>query len=321
MGVNLHGVFHGCRAAAAQMRRQGEGGGIVVVSSVNAVMPVSPLGVYGASKHAVGHLVGVMAREWGADDIAVNHVGPGWVDSDIKVRLPTSTPRPSAPRPGIDPSRPPRDRAARDRRGGRVPRRVEDRHGRVRAGRRRARDREVLMRVLVQAALDHPLAGALAGLGLDLVSDDLTAEGLVTVAPPVELLPLAQLEPEGWLRTFDAWATERFFAAQPWLQAALERGSGSWVAVTSNLGTQPFPGGGAAGAGAIALHTLVRVAALEGGPRGVRQTSSRRAGARARCRPSSTRTSRSPTRRSAGSPPSTTSPRRLRGSSRPRRRT
>lgn len=83
MSVNLHGVLYGCRAAAAQMRRQGGGGSIVVVSSVNAVMPFTPLGVYGASKHAVGHLVGVMAREWGADGIAVNHVGPGWVDSNI----------------------------------------------------------------------------------------------------------------------------------------------------------------------------------------------------------------------------------------------
>jgi meso-butanediol dehydrogenase / (S,S)-butanediol dehydrogenase / diacetyl reductase len=88
MGVNLHGVLYGCRAAAAQMRRQGEGGSIVVVSSINAVMPFSPLGVYGASKHAVGHLVGVMAREWGDDGIAVNHVGPGWVDSDINVPSP-----------------------------------------------------------------------------------------------------------------------------------------------------------------------------------------------------------------------------------------
>ena len=126
------------------------------------------------------------------------------------------------------------------------------------------------MRVLLQAAPDHPLAAALAGLGLEVARDDLAADGLVTVPPPVELLPLAQLEPGRWLRTFDAWATEPFFAAQPWLSAALKRGSGSWVAVTSNLGTQPFPDGGAAGAGAIALHTLVRVAALEGGPRGVR---------------------------------------------------
>lgn len=83
MGVNLHGVLYGCRAAAAQMRTHGAGGAIVVTSSVNAVMPFSPLGVYGASKHAVGLLVGIMAREWGADGISVNHVGPGWVDTNI----------------------------------------------------------------------------------------------------------------------------------------------------------------------------------------------------------------------------------------------
>jgi NAD(P)-dependent dehydrogenase (short-subunit alcohol dehydrogenase family) len=83
IGVNLHGALHGCCAAAAQMRAQGDGGRIVVTSSVNAAMPFTPLGVYGASKHAVGLLVGVMAREWAADGIAVNHVGPGWVDSNI----------------------------------------------------------------------------------------------------------------------------------------------------------------------------------------------------------------------------------------------
>jgi NAD(P)-dependent dehydrogenase (short-subunit alcohol dehydrogenase family) len=82
-GVNLHGVFFGCRAAAAEMRRRGDGGAIVITSSVNAVMPFSPLGVYGASKHAVALLAGVMAREWGADGISVNHVGPGWVDTNI----------------------------------------------------------------------------------------------------------------------------------------------------------------------------------------------------------------------------------------------
>jgi NAD(P)-dependent dehydrogenase (short-subunit alcohol dehydrogenase family) len=87
-GVNLHGCFFGCRAAAKQMRRQGDGGRIVITSSVNAVMPFARLGIYGASKHAVGHLVGVMAREWAADGISVNHVGPGWVDSNINDRSP-----------------------------------------------------------------------------------------------------------------------------------------------------------------------------------------------------------------------------------------
>lgn len=82
-GVNLHGTFFGCRAAAAQMRRQGEGGRIVCISSVHAVMPFPEMGVYGATKQALGLLVGVMAREWAKDRITVNHVGPGWVDTDI----------------------------------------------------------------------------------------------------------------------------------------------------------------------------------------------------------------------------------------------
>jgi NAD(P)-dependent dehydrogenase (short-subunit alcohol dehydrogenase family) len=83
VGVNLHGCFFGCQAAAEQMRRQGDGGRIIVTSSVNAVMPQRTLGVYGATKHALAHLASVMAREWAADGITVNHVGPGWVASRI----------------------------------------------------------------------------------------------------------------------------------------------------------------------------------------------------------------------------------------------
>ncbi len=82
-GVNLHGAFFCCRAAARQMRQQGSGGRIVIISSVHAVMPFPTMGVYGATKQAVGLLTGVMAREWARYGITVNHVGPGWVDTDI----------------------------------------------------------------------------------------------------------------------------------------------------------------------------------------------------------------------------------------------
>jgi NAD(P)-dependent dehydrogenase (short-subunit alcohol dehydrogenase family) len=41
------------------------------------------MAVYGGTKQAIGHLVGVMAREWARDGITVNHVGPGWVASAI----------------------------------------------------------------------------------------------------------------------------------------------------------------------------------------------------------------------------------------------
>ena len=114
------------------------------------------------------------------------------------------------------------------------------------------------------------LAAGLEEAGLQLTRDDVDAQYLVSVAPPVQLAPIADLEADDWLRVFDAWASEVFFAVQPWLAASAARGAGSWVAVTSGLGTQPFPGAGAVGAGAMALHTLVRIAALEGGPNGVR---------------------------------------------------
>ena len=126
------------------------------------------------------------------------------------------------------------------------------------------------MRVLVVGPQDHPLAGELARHDLELEWDGVGAEALVTLPPEPELVPAAELDGEAFEDAIRRWAEEPFFAAQPWLAAALERGSGSWVAVTSILGTQPFPGGAAAGAGALALQTLTRVAALEGGPRGVR---------------------------------------------------
>ena len=88
VGVNLHGCFNTCRAAAAQMRAQGDGGRIIVTSSVHAQMPFVQMGVYGGTKQAVGHLVGVMAREWARDRITVNHIGPGWVASAINDTAP-----------------------------------------------------------------------------------------------------------------------------------------------------------------------------------------------------------------------------------------
>ena len=60
-------------------------------------------------------------------------------------------------------------------------------------------------------------------------------------------------------------------AFQAWLRDVLARRvPGHWVAVTSALGSLPFPGGGADGASAVALQTLVRIAAIEYGPRGIR---------------------------------------------------
>lgn len=86
--VNVLGNVNVCRAAAQRMVEQGEGGRIVVVSSVQSDVqfPVTP--VYGASKHAMHAFVGAVALELAPYAITVNHVGPGWVRSPLNDAAP-----------------------------------------------------------------------------------------------------------------------------------------------------------------------------------------------------------------------------------------
>lgn len=105
---------------------------------------------------------------------------------------------------------------------------------------------------------EGPLASALAELECDVPA-------LVTVAAPPRLQAVAELDPEAWRARFRELVEEPFFAAQSFLREGGER----WIAVTTPLATQPFRGGGADGTCAAALHTLVRVAAVENAERGV----------------------------------------------------
>lgn len=81
--VNLKGNVYVCRAAAEQMIAQGEGGRIIITSSVQAhrQFPITP--VYGATKHAMFAFVGTLALELAPHNITVNHIGPGWVRSAL----------------------------------------------------------------------------------------------------------------------------------------------------------------------------------------------------------------------------------------------
>jgi 2-deoxy-D-gluconate 3-dehydrogenase len=78
LDVNVRGAFLCIRAAAAQMRSQGERGSIVNITSIDAVHPSgSGLSHYGTSKHAIWGLTKTMALELGPDGIRVNAVAPG----------------------------------------------------------------------------------------------------------------------------------------------------------------------------------------------------------------------------------------------------
>jgi 2-dehydro-3-deoxy-D-gluconate 5-dehydrogenase len=76
--VNVEGVYLCTRAAVAQMRRQGPGGAIVNITSIDAVHPTS-LGMahYTTSKHAIWGFTKAMALELGPEGIRINAVAPG----------------------------------------------------------------------------------------------------------------------------------------------------------------------------------------------------------------------------------------------------
>ena len=88
VGVNLTGAFNVGQAAARAMMARGDGGRIVFTSSVHAQMCFPSMAVYGATKQAVRALCETMAIELGGHGITVNHIGPGWVKSQLNDRSP-----------------------------------------------------------------------------------------------------------------------------------------------------------------------------------------------------------------------------------------
>ena len=83
MNVNVKGVFLGTRAAIPEMRKAG-GGSIVNISSINGLVGSSNSGSsYHASKGAVRIFTKSTAVQYAQDNIRVNSVHPGFVDSPM----------------------------------------------------------------------------------------------------------------------------------------------------------------------------------------------------------------------------------------------
>jgi NAD(P)-dependent dehydrogenase (short-subunit alcohol dehydrogenase family) len=86
--VNLTGVFLTCQAAARQMVRQGGGGRIVTVASINAFRGVENLVGYNAAKAGVAELTRTMAVELAQHGITVNAIAPAQIDTRMTRTLP-----------------------------------------------------------------------------------------------------------------------------------------------------------------------------------------------------------------------------------------
>lgn len=78
--VNVKGYVHTIRACVPLMRERG-GGSIVNVASVAGMVPHGGLGVYGVSKAAVIMLTKTLAAELAKDEIRVNAIAPGLIQT------------------------------------------------------------------------------------------------------------------------------------------------------------------------------------------------------------------------------------------------
>lgn len=85
--VNVEGTFLGCKAAISAMR-EGDGGAIINISSVAALLATPTSAAYGASKAAVRHLTRTLAQYCIEQrlNIRCNSVHPGNVLTDLWVK-------------------------------------------------------------------------------------------------------------------------------------------------------------------------------------------------------------------------------------------
>jgi len=83
LSVNLKGVFLAGQAAARQMVKQGKGGSIINMSSVNAVLAIPNQVPYVISKGGINQLTKVMSVSLAPKGIRVNGIGPGTILTEL----------------------------------------------------------------------------------------------------------------------------------------------------------------------------------------------------------------------------------------------
>ena len=83
IGINLTGVFHACKASIPHIVAGGNGGAMILTSSVTGQRGYANYGHYNAAKHGVLGLMRTLANELGAESIRVNAIMPTQVATDM----------------------------------------------------------------------------------------------------------------------------------------------------------------------------------------------------------------------------------------------
>ena len=82
-GVNMEGVFFTFRSAVRQMLEQGNGGSLVVTSSLSANYGMPAGEHYAATKAGVIAIVRSLSVEYARHGIRANAILPGWIETDM----------------------------------------------------------------------------------------------------------------------------------------------------------------------------------------------------------------------------------------------
>ncbi|GGC02766.1 dehydrogenase [Novosphingobium endophyticum] len=82
--INLDSVFYGTQRAVALMRKVGQGGSIINLSSIAGIAGVPMCGAYGAAKGGVRIFSKVIAMECAAENIRCNSVHPGMIETAMQ---------------------------------------------------------------------------------------------------------------------------------------------------------------------------------------------------------------------------------------------
>lgn len=80
--TNLTGVFACCQAVYPELKRRG-GGKIVTIGSMASIFGFDVAAVYAASKGGVVQLTRSLASAWAKDNVQVNCILPGWIDTEL----------------------------------------------------------------------------------------------------------------------------------------------------------------------------------------------------------------------------------------------
>src|ERR1700693_3661518 len=84
LDTNLTGALVCCQAAYPHMKVQG-GGKIINIGSMMAIFGAAYAAAYGASKGEIVQLTRSLATAWAKDNIQVNAVMPGWIDTELTI--------------------------------------------------------------------------------------------------------------------------------------------------------------------------------------------------------------------------------------------